>query len=83
MNPLLGCPPKMSNLTSHQSVLQSYTCIRGQTSLSPALPSTAVAASTGWLSASVTATYFSAVLDVSKGCRQTLLYSSSANELGC
>lgn len=54
----------------------------GQTFLSPVLPSTAVAASAGWLSACVTATCFPAVLDVSWGCRQTFLYIS-ANELVC
>lgn len=41
VNPWLGCPLNMPNLTSPHSVLQNHTCIRGQTSLSPALPWTA------------------------------------------
>lgn len=60
----------------------SFAFIRGQASLSSAI-STAIAASAGLLSACVTATFVTALLYVSKDCRHTLLYSSSANELVC
>lgn len=80
---IVWLPAKVPNLTVQHSALQSFAFIRGQSSLAPVLPSTAIAASAGRLSACVTAAYCSAVLDGSKGRRHTLLYSSSANELVC
>lgn len=81
LNLLFAFHLKMPNLTLQHSVLWRFAFVRGQTFLFPVLPSTAIAASAGHVSACVTATYFSAVLDVSKSCRRSLLYSFSANKL--
>lgn len=76
-------PPQRCQISLYSTVrCRVSPLLGGQTSLSPVLPYPAIAASAGRLSACVTANHVSAILDMSKGCRHTLLYSS-ANELVC